>query len=125
MTSDDDSLADLADGWIALQTVKKQAHDELFWSFEKMDELLDRCPEAAWRVIDLIWRRDPSDFMLARLAAGSVEDLLMRHGPAFIDRVWTLARQEPVFRWMLGAVWPNAIAEPVWQRLKQIAGPSF
>jgi hypothetical protein len=118
-------LEKLADGWIALQRAPKQERDDLFWAFETLDALLDGDPESAWRVIDLIWRRDQSDFMLAHLAAGPVEDMLVRHGAAFIERIYETARKEPVFRKMLGAVWRNSITEPVWQRLKQIAGPSF
>jgi hypothetical protein len=118
-------LDELTDAWIALQKAPKQEHDALFWAFEKLDSLIDDDPETAWRVIDLIWRRDQSDLMLAHLAAGPLEDLLVRHGPAFIERVYGTACKEPVFRKMLGAVWRNSIAEPVWQRLKQIAGPRF
>ena len=118
-------LDELADTWIALQKAPKQDRDALFWAFEKLDALINHDPEAAWRVIDLIWQRDRSDAILANLAAGPVEDLLARHGPAFIERIYETARKEPVFRKMLGAVWRNSIAEPVWQRLKQIAGPSF
>lgn len=118
-------LQKLADGWIALQREPKQEREALFWAFETLDALLDCDPESAWRVIDLIWRRDQSDFMLAHLAAGPVEDLLVRHGAAFIERVCETARKEPVFRKMLGAVWRNSITEPVWQRFKEIADPSF
>ena len=118
-------LDNLANGWIALQGASRQEHDALFWAFETMHALVDRDPETAWRVIDLIWRRDQRDVILANLAAGPVEDLLARHGAAFIERVCLTARREPVFRKLLGAVWRNSIAEPVWQRLKQIAGPSF
>lgn len=118
-------LADLADAWIALQKAPKPERDALFWAFERLDALIDRDPETAWQVIDLIWRREQDDRILADLAAGPVEDLLVRHGPAFIERICLTARREPVFRKMLGGVWRNAMAEPVWLRLKQIAGPPF
>lgn len=115
----------LADAWIALQSASKQERDALFWAWETLDVLVDRDPEMAWQVIDLIWRRDKEDMTLANLAAGPVEDLLVRHGAAFIERMYLIARREPVFRKLLGGVWRNSIAEPVWQRLKEIAGPSF
>jgi hypothetical protein len=115
----------LADSWIALQKAPKPEREALFWAHEALDALVDREPETAWQVIDLIWRRNQSDKILADLAAGPVEDLLVRHGPAFIDRIYLTARREPVFRKLLGGVWRNTITEPVWQRLKQIAGPSF
>lgn len=118
-------LADLADAWIALQKAPKPERDALFWAFERLDALIDRDPETAWQVIDLIWRGEQDDRILADLAAGPVEDLLVRHGPAFIERICLTARREPVFRKMLGGVWRNAMAEPVWLRLKQIAGPPF
>ena len=120
-----DELQSLADAWIALQHASKTDRDALFWAFQQLDGLLDNDPDAAWRVIDLIWRSDDSDFMLAQVAAGPLEDLLFRHGPRFIDRITEQARREPVFRKMLGGVWRNAIAEPVWLRLKEVAGPSF
>jgi len=119
-------LIALADAWIALQRATKQEHEALFWAWESIHGLVDRDPETAWRVIDLIWRRDQDDWILANLAAGPVEDLLARHGPAFIDRIYLTARREPVFRKLLGGVWGrNRIAAPVWQRLKEIAGPPF
>lgn len=116
----------LADAWIALQRAPKHEREALFWAYQTLDALIDRDPESAWQVIDLIWRRaQDDDRILADLAAGPVEDLLGRHGPAFIERIYLTARQEPVFRKLLGAVWRNSIAEPVWQRLKEIAGESF
>jgi hypothetical protein len=118
-------LQPLAEAWIALQNASKTDRETLFWAFQQLDGLVDDDPNAAWRVIDLIWRNDDSDLMLARVAAGPLEDLLVRHGPQFIDRVTEQARREPVFRKMLGGVWRDAIAEPVWLRLKEVAGPSF
>jgi len=121
---DADTLA-LVEAWIALQSAKGKEKGRYDWASERLHDLVSKDPEAAWRVIDLIWRRDQSDGILANLAAGPVEDLLAWHGPAFIERVHLTARREPVFRKMLGGVWRNAIAEPVWRRLKEIAGPPF
>ena len=90
-----------------------------------LDELVDREPETAWQVIDLIWRRDQDDWILANLAAGPVENLLARHGPAFIERIYVAARREPVFRRLLGGVWRSGMPEPVWRRLQEIAGQPF
>jgi hypothetical protein len=115
----------LADAWIAFHRAPKQERDGLFWAWETLDTLVDRDPETGWQVIDLIWRRDQDNGLLADLAAGPVEDLLARHGAAFIERVYLTARREPVFRRLLGGVWRNAISEPVWRRLKEIAGPPF
>ena len=64
---------------------------------------------------------DRSDQLLANLAAGPLEDLLAQHGERFIERVETLARQEPRFRFTLQMVWRNAISAPVWARLRKAA----
>lgn len=123
--SDDEAVLRLALGWIALHRAPKEYRDAYLWAFEQLDALLDKEPEVAWRVIDVIWRKEQNDKMLADLAAGPVEDLLVRHGEAFVERVYLLARREPVFRKLLGAVWRDSMSEPVWQRLKEIAGPPF
>ncbi len=67
-------IDELADAWIALQTVTKTERDALFWAHERLDDLVRDDPEVAWQIIDLIWRREPSDAILAKLAAGPVED---------------------------------------------------
>ena len=40
--------------------------------------------------------------MLAYVAAGPIEDLLVHHGAAFIERVEVAAGRDPIFRKMLG-----------------------
>jgi hypothetical protein len=68
---------------------------------------------------------DGSDSILGNLAAGPLEDLLVDHGPEFIDRVEILARQDRQFRRLLGAVWQNAMSDDLWNRVKAVAGPSW
>lgn len=115
----------LAEAWLRYNAGKSNEKNPEAWAGDRMIDLLFRDPEAAWQVINLIWRQATDDRTLADLAAGPVESLLAHHGEAFIDRLYLLARREPVFRKMLGAVWRNSMSEPVWQKLKSIAGPSF
>ena len=95
------------------------------WAADRLDALISDIPKrrGASSTRSGAWQQ--SDRVLANLAGGPVEDLLARHGEAFIDRIYLLARREPVFRQMLGAVWRNSISDPVWQKLKSIAGPTF
>jgi hypothetical protein len=72
-----------------------------------------------------MWRTDPSDQMLANIAAGPVEEILARHGARFIDRFEAVAKAEPIFKKMLGAVWQSTIPSDVWDRVKAVAGPTF
>lgn len=96
-----------------------------YWAFSRLDELVRSDPEVAWNVIGVIYQLDSTDQILANLAAGPVEDLLVYHGDRFIDRVETLAKSDAIFRKLLGAVWQNEIPESVWKRVRAVAGPSF
>jgi hypothetical protein len=115
----------LAEAWLRYDAGKPNEKNPEAWADDRLMDLVCRDPEAAWQVIDLMWRQASDDQTLANIAAGPVEDLLADHGEAFIDRIYLLARREPVFRKLLGAVWRNSIHEPVWQKLKSIAGPEF
>jgi hypothetical protein len=57
---------------------------------------------------------------MASLAAGPAEELLVYHGPEYVDRVVELARKQPRFNWLLGGVWRNSIKDEVWQRVQAI-----
>ncbi len=115
----------LAEGWLRYNAGKPNEKNPGAWADDRLIDLLFDDPEAAWQVIDLMWRQAPDDRTLADIAAGPVEFLLTQHGDAFIDRVYLLARREPVFRKLLGAVWRNSMSEPVWEKLKSIAGSTF
>ena len=117
-----DDLA-LAATWIALQYAKSDSreHEAKFWSFEEMARLQTSDPERCWSIILRIFALDRSDHLLANLAAGPLEDLLAAHGERFIERVETLARQEPRFRFTTQMVWRNSISAPVWARLRKAA----
>ena len=122
--NDDNSLAAV---WIRFQSLSKGSaeHDELFWAFERMDDLCDSEPATAWNVILEIIALNHSDNILAMLGAGPFEDLMVRHGALLIDRVESCARANPAVRRMLGAVWKNQISDDVWGRLKVLAPPAL
>jgi hypothetical protein len=117
----------LAQDWVKHFYVprKERGRRPYAQAFERLYELVRDEPEIAWPVIQEIYRIDASDAMLAYLAAGPVEDLLVHHGGEFIDRIESLAKSDPVFRKMLGAVWKSKIAGDIWKRLKAVAGPDF
>ena len=82
-------------------------------------------PEVAWTAIVELSRQPLTDRQIALLAAGPLEDLLKYHGPDYIDRIEKEARTYQAFRHLLGGVWRNTIAEPVWRRVEAIRGPAW
>jgi uncharacterized protein DUF6869 len=120
-------IAALATDWVHYHRLprKEQGNSPYFRAFERLHELVRDEPELAWPVIREIRQIDASGAILANLAAGPVEELLVHHGSEFIERIEALGKDDPVFRKMLGAVWKNRIADDVWGRLKAVAGPTF
>ena len=119
--------ASIADAWIKYQYLsgRERETSALFDAWLRLNDLTRDEPETAWPIIQEMWSLDQSDFILANIAAGPVEDLLRIHGPGFIGRVEQLAKRDPVFRKLLGAVWRAGMAKGVWERLKAVAGPTF
>ena len=75
-------------------------------------------PESLWKLILIIIRTDDSLRTDQMLAAGEVENLLCKHGPAFIDRVEAQAKQDPRFAKILGGTWGWTRMSPeVWTRV--------
>ena len=102
---------------------RNRTDDEHFKAFEEIDNRIWNDPERAWPVIREILRRISADNVLAYVAAGPLEDLLVRHPYAFIDRVEALARKDGHFRRAVSGVWGwNSIPEDVRKRLDDVLG---
>jgi uncharacterized protein DUF6869 len=90
------------------------------WASTRVSELSRTDPTAALDVILEIQRRSPPARVLANLAAGPLEDLLVYKGPEVIDQIETLAEVEPAFRSLLAGVWRNRIREDIWNRVQAL-----
>ncbi len=122
-----DDVVSLAEAWIKghLPAASRREREHYDWAAERLNALASDQPETALAAIWAICERADDERVLANLAAGPLEDLLVRHGPAVVAAVEARARAEAKVRKLLGAVWRNAIAEPVWLRLRRLAGPSW
>lgn len=111
------------DAWVAYSEAKEGSADykRNFWAEEAMWKFSRDKPELCWELILGILGRDLSDSAVANLAAGATEDLLATHGPDFIERVETRARQDRKFRHLLGGVWQNDMTDEIWERVKTAA----
>ena len=121
------AVAELADFEILISTWLRYQHrndppddDPDFWSFEKLDDLIWKEPEEAWLVILEILRRDTSTPIMEILSAGPLEDLLVRHGDDFIERVEAEALSNKDFASLLGGVWQNAMSDELYVRVKRV-----
>jgi len=122
---DAEERRELIQTWIAHHkklAETRKIDDATFWSYEKLDDLCQNSPDLAWEVIQEILEADQSDAVVANLAAGPLEDLLAEHGLKFINRVEERARQNPMFRHLLGGVWQNAMSNEIWARVQAAAG---
>lgn len=68
-----------------------------------------------------ILSKNPSDKVIAILAAGPLEDLIHECGEQVIDDIEKLARQNPKFRHLLGGVWESSTPE-IWSRIEACRG---
>jgi hypothetical protein len=75
-------------------------------------------PEQTWEAIVQLSASSLSDEEVALLAAGPLEDLILYHGVAFIDRIERQARLHASFRHLLGGVW-EAGPKEVWARVEK------
>ena len=103
----DEELETVAKQWVAYHQAEMHSPEQLelrptrrHWS-----RLLWEDPESLWKLILTIIRTDDSLRTDQMLAAGEIEDLLCKHGPAFIDRVEVQAKQDPRFAKILGGTW--------------------
>ena len=87
---------------------------DLDWELPRNDPRL--CLDSILQVLALI-PADPANRHFQVLAAGPLEDLLVHHGPDFIDEVDTLARRSPEFRMLLNGVWTSRVDKAVVDRL--------
>jgi len=76
-------------------------------------------PDEAWEFINAVLAQHPSDKVVAVLAAGPLEDLLVHHGDEFIDRVEERAREDDAFNLLLGGVWRNSMKLRIWRRVEK------
>ena len=84
-----------------------------------MYDVVHEEPEVAWPAILQILQQELTEDQMAVLAAGPLEDLLVVHGPEFIDRVESEAARNPRFNHLLGGVWKNEIEPDIWQRVQK------
>jgi hypothetical protein len=103
---------DLADAYLRHFATKR---GEDLWAFEKVNELVSRDANDGWQITRILVNDASSDEALAYVAAGPLEDLLKKHGPAVIGWVEEESRLNDRLRLALSGVWLRR-DDPTWHR---------
>lgn len=104
--------------WGQDMVLVKRNNAETQWAAEKVVDTALEDPGELWEIVMEVFRRDPPDDVLGVLAAGPLEDYLVRCGETAIERVERLAKADDKFRQLLWGVWQNAMPSDVWARLE-------
>ena len=110
---------ELIEAWIKYHAQETRVPD-LFWAWEELENLVDDSPDDAWRIILEIAQRTDNQLVQANLAAGPLENLLVKHGIDFIERVETATHQVPAFTRVILGVWKNSMDEDIWNRVNTL-----
>jgi hypothetical protein len=114
---------DLVKGWTVMSSSPhgSELYEESFWSFMLLDDLVYDYPLNALEVIkDILSINPESDSIMGNLAAGPLEDLLVRHGEHIIEHIETEAKSNSRFASMLGGVWQSDMTDDIWQRVTKV-----
>ena len=118
----------IAHSWALMHKAEEgsSTYIENFWAFDALSDLCSNSPNECLHVIEEIFAiESSSNLIIANLAAGPLEDLLVQHGDLMIEKIVNIAESNPLWRKMLGAVWQNDIKDHVWSRLKSVTGSSW
>jgi len=93
-----------------------------FWAWETVMDLVKNAPVEAWPLILDLVEKAPDDKVLGVIAAGEIEDFIMAHAPAFIDRIEAEARSNGRFKEALAGVWIMRLQPDLFDRVEKAAG---
>ncbi|WP_448674109.1 DUF6869 domain-containing protein [Pseudoxanthomonas mexicana] len=116
--------AEVASRWIdkwAVPGVPSGESDGFDLDWELPHDNPRLCLDSILQVLSRI-PSDPADRHFQVLAAGPLEDLLVHHGPRFVDEIDTLARRSPSFRMLLNGAWTSRVDQAVVEQLAKYRG---
>ncbi|MET0028322.1 MAG: DUF6869 domain-containing protein [Candidatus Thiodiazotropha sp.] len=121
---DDSEIQNWAEAYVEAQQAHGLNTDHpKWWAIEKFMDIGggDTAPEDSLKAILAILKLDPSDKVIAVLAAGPLEDLIENAGQQVIEEIEIQARKNLGFRRLLGGVWESGTPE-VWKRILTCRG---
>lgn len=85
------------------------------WVDDALYAAMQNDADYAFKIIEAINNLDAAQSQIEVFAAGPVEDLLVHHGEAVIQKVVDLASRDDNFARALGGVWKRDMADKVWE----------
>ena len=112
-------LTDLANRWILLQHTDRNSleYDQRFEASVEIDQLTSKAPALAWEFIKAVLARSDSELITFSLAAGPIEDLLMRHPVETVECIERDISSSPMLAKALHGVWRNDLQAELWERV--------
>lgn len=94
--------------------------ESMFWAFDKIVDITEEKPLDVLEVIKEVLKITDDERILVSLAAGPLEDILVKHGREVIDEVILLVKTDPNFKDLLLGVWGNSVDKGVWKQLEDL-----
>lgn len=117
MTKTDKEL--IARSWVEryqISTTKAETQ----WAYDKLDDLITINPKLALEIIIVIFNKTNDEFVLDNLAAGPLENLLVRHGNEIITDIEKYTLAHPKFSDVLAGIWSNGINASVLAKINSL-----
>ena len=114
----------LAKTWIYAQQlgVGTFGYDRHSWAVDVVIDLAFHQPNNLWELMLRIMEIDSSEKIVKAIGAGPLEDLMVQHGEALIDKVEHLATKSAAFKAAMQNVWIEDSDTPVFKKFFTIAG---
>ena len=114
----------LAKTWIFAQKigVGNLGYERHRWAVDHAIDLAFHEPNKLWQLILRILEIDKSDAILSAVGGGPLEDLVVQHGEALIDRIEQQAAKSPALKSAMHSTWLEEGDTPVCNRFLAIAG---
>jgi hypothetical protein len=114
----DESDEEIAFAWIdERKNYEDRKRTNSLWALASLDSICAKDPARGLRIIEGICSKDCSAPVIEVLAAGPMEELLVKHGPKIIEQVEEVAGRNPRFKELLGGVWQRETESGVWERV--------
>jgi hypothetical protein len=107
----------------ASRSLRKES-DQWFWAWEEVTSIAKSVPVDAVELFVALADAAPDDQARCYLGTGPLEDLVLHHGPHFVDQIDEAARQHEHFRTALRCVWYGSrMDQGVAERLRRFGPP--